>query len=166
MARLSNAASTRKIRRTTFSPRPAASCNFRSRPGRASESIPAYTRDGLSRSTMTQCWRSSSSGPARGNTLSNGCSGALSEFHVGGIKTNIPLFRVILNDPAFRAGELHTGYLDDLLKTQLDWNPRPSPELAGIAARIAERQGQSREGEPAAMNNSGWLASRREDLLR
>ncbi len=37
---------------------------------------------------------------------------ALNEYHVGGIKSNIGLFRAILNDPAFRAGDLHTGYLD------------------------------------------------------
>jgi acetyl-CoA carboxylase biotin carboxylase subunit len=61
---------------------------------------------------------------------------ALGEYHVGGIKTSIPLFRKILNDPAFRAGDLHTGYLDKLLTT-LDWTPKPNPELAAIAAQVA-----------------------------
>ena len=40
---------------------------------------------------------------------------ALYEYFVGGIKTNIPLFRRILNDPDFQAGKLHTGFLDRLL---------------------------------------------------
>ena len=31
---------------------------------------------------------------------------ALGEYYVGGIRTNIPLFEAILNDPAFRAGDL------------------------------------------------------------
>jgi acetyl-CoA carboxylase, biotin carboxylase subunit len=40
---------------------------------------------------------------------------ALSEYFVGGIKTNISLFRRILEDPGFQAGKLDTGFLDRLL---------------------------------------------------
>jgi acetyl-CoA carboxylase biotin carboxylase subunit len=40
---------------------------------------------------------------------------ALYEYFVGGIKTNISLFRRILSDPEFRAGHLDTGFLDRLL---------------------------------------------------
>jgi acetyl-CoA carboxylase, biotin carboxylase subunit len=40
---------------------------------------------------------------------------AISEYFVAGIKTNIPLFRRILNDADFQAGNLDTGYLDRLL---------------------------------------------------
>src|SRR5208282_5950499 len=40
---------------------------------------------------------------------------ALSEYFVGGIKTNISLFQRILGDADFRAGKLDTGYLDRLL---------------------------------------------------
>ena len=50
---------------------------------------------------------------------------ALGEYHVGGIKSNIPLFHAILNDPDFRRGDLHTGYLDQLLKTELKLNQQP-----------------------------------------
>jgi acetyl-CoA carboxylase biotin carboxylase subunit len=42
---------------------------------------------------------------------------ALSEYFVGGIKSNIVLFRRILSDPDFRAGRLDTSYLDRLLKS-------------------------------------------------
>ncbi len=70
---------------------------------------------------------------------------ALGEYHIGGIRTNIPLFRLILNDPAFRNGDLHTGYLDEFLKT-VDWASEASPELAGIATAIASRR---RTAEPA-----------------
>ena len=89
---------------------------------------------------------------------------ALGEYHVGGIKTNIPLFRLILSDPAFRAGDLHTGYLDDLLKT-VDWNTGPPAELAGIAARIAARIATETVSSSTAKQSS-WLVSGREDLLR
>jgi acetyl-CoA carboxylase, biotin carboxylase subunit len=40
---------------------------------------------------------------------------ALYEYFVGGIKTNISLFRRILAHPDFRAGKLDTGFLDRLL---------------------------------------------------
>jgi len=41
---------------------------------------------------------------------------ALIEFFIGGIKTNISLFRRILLDPEFQAGRVDTGFLDRLLK--------------------------------------------------
>jgi acetyl-CoA carboxylase biotin carboxylase subunit len=40
---------------------------------------------------------------------------ALSEYQIGGIKTNIPLHQRILRDPDFLAGNVHTRYLDQLL---------------------------------------------------
>lgn len=90
---------------------------------------------------------------------------ALDEYHVGGIRTNIPLFRVILNDPAFRAGDLHTGYLDALLRT-VTWERTLAPELAAIAALVASET--VREEEPTATPDrySRWLAAGREDLLQ
>lgn len=91
---------------------------------------------------------------------------AFGEYYVGGIKTNIPLFRLILSDPAFRAGELYTGYLDDLLKAPLEWTPPVRPELQEIAAVVAERQRTTRNTVPAGTGNSRWLVSGREELLR
>jgi len=41
---------------------------------------------------------------------------ALNEYFVGGIKTNISLFRRILSNPDFKAAKLDTGFLDRLLK--------------------------------------------------
>lgn len=41
---------------------------------------------------------------------------ALNEYFVGGIKTNISLFRRILRDADFRAARLDTGFLDRMLK--------------------------------------------------
>ena len=56
---------------------------------------------------------------------------ALNEYFVGGIKTNISLFRRILADPDFQGGKLHTGYLDRLLKA------RPAEEVKGGDAEVA-----------------------------
>jgi acetyl-CoA carboxylase biotin carboxylase subunit len=64
---------------------------------------------------------------------------ALNEYFVGGIKTNISLFRRILRDPDFRAARLDTGFLDRMLKqkeaVQDDSTTDPSAaQVAAIAA--------------------------------
>ena len=38
---------------------------------------------------------------------------ALREYDVGGIRTNIGFFREMLEDPEFRAGNLHTGFIEE-----------------------------------------------------
>jgi acetyl-CoA carboxylase biotin carboxylase subunit len=40
---------------------------------------------------------------------------ALAEYHIAGIATTLPLFRLLLDVPEFREGRLHTGLLDELL---------------------------------------------------
>src|SRR6201998_38874 len=60
---------------------------------------------------------------------------ALNEYFVGGIKTNISLFRRILSDPDFHAGKLDTGYLDRMLQRSDDKPADSKPaEVAAIAA--------------------------------
>jgi acetyl-CoA carboxylase, biotin carboxylase subunit len=43
---------------------------------------------------------------------------ALREYRLEGIKTTIPLHMRLLEDDAFRSGEYHTGYLEELLKKE------------------------------------------------
>jgi acetyl-CoA carboxylase, biotin carboxylase subunit len=57
---------------------------------------------------------------------------ALAEYFVGGIKTNIPLFLRILQDPDFQAARLDTGYLERLLGGSSA--EQSSPEAAEVAA--------------------------------
>jgi acetyl-CoA carboxylase biotin carboxylase subunit len=61
---------------------------------------------------------------------------ALNEYFVGGIKTNISLFRRILSDPGFQSGKLDTGYLDRLLKTKAPEVKGENAEVAAIAAGL------------------------------
>ncbi len=63
---------------------------------------------------------------------------ALNEYFVGGIKTNISLFRRILNDKEFREGKLDTGYLDRLLARPSQEAPgdERAAEVAAIAAGV------------------------------
>ena len=61
---------------------------------------------------------------------------ALNEYFVGGIKTNISLFRRILSDPGFQSGKLDTGFLDRLLKTKAPEVKREDADVAAIAAGL------------------------------
>jgi len=61
---------------------------------------------------------------------------ALYEYFVGGIKTNISLFRRILRDPDFRAGKLDTGFLDRLLAKPYREIDGQYPLMAAIGAAI------------------------------
>ncbi len=84
---------------------------------------------------------------------------ALSEYHIGGIESNLSLFRLILNEPNFVAGDLHTGYLDALLKTQPNFHPEPASHIPAIAAAaVAHRP--VRKNEPnAPPQPSRWRAA-------
>ena len=61
---------------------------------------------------------------------------ALNEYFVGGIKTNISLFRRILGDADFLAGRLDTGYLDRLLEIKPPEVKGEDAEVAAIAAGL------------------------------
>jgi acetyl-CoA carboxylase biotin carboxylase subunit len=89
---------------------------------------------------------------------------ALTEYHVGGIRTNLSLFRLILNEPNFCAGNLHTGYLDALLKTQPDFQPAPAEHVPPIAALAAAHR--KPPSAPVPAEPSAWLAAGRAEQLR
>ena len=103
----------------------------------------------------------------------------LDEYFVSGIKTNVALFRRILRDPDFRAGDLDTGLLERMLKkpdATLQSN-EALPEVAAIAAGIfaALRSNTSaRETTTTAKGssaNSGqptsnWRSTGRSEALR
>ena len=108
---------------------------------------------------------------------------ALGEYFVGGIKTNISLFRRILNDSDFHAAKLDTGFLDRMLarkeasggQTQEKNRTHSEAEVAAIAAGFlaalgvsgANGGGSDSSISPVSSNTaaSNWKnASRREGL--
>jgi acetyl-CoA carboxylase biotin carboxylase subunit len=99
---------------------------------------------------------------------------ALNEYFVGGIKTNLSLFRRVLHDPEFQAGRIDTGYLDRLLKTKLEESGGSgNAEVAAIAAglfAILEPSGAAGNGasrkESSAEASSGWKRTARTEALR
>jgi acetyl-CoA carboxylase biotin carboxylase subunit len=92
---------------------------------------------------------------------------ALGEYHIGGIQSNISLFQTILNDSAFRAGELDTGYLDRLLQRAFE-PPAPPSVLAAIAALVALERNRKPEiaNESVPVSAARWVMQGREDFLR
>jgi acetyl-CoA carboxylase, biotin carboxylase subunit len=98
---------------------------------------------------------------------------ALNEYFVGGIKTNMSLFRRILNDPDFRAGKLDTGYLDRLLKRKEEEGSveGKGAEIAAISAGLfavldpGEASSVAVGRQPVA-SPSQWKRAGREEGLR
>ncbi len=101
---------------------------------------------------------------------------ALSEYFVGGIKTNISLFQRILRDPDFRAAKLDTGFLDRMLKRPEETPPySTSAEVAAVAAGIFAMLGavsgtanRTSDCGSQAVDNavSKWRSASRSEVLR
>jgi len=103
----------------------------------------------------------------------------LSEYFVGGIKTNISLFRRILSNSDFRAAKIDTGFLDRLLKekdqsrdVQAD---AQTTEVAVIAAGMFAALGSTAAGAGERVSNgpvdkptseSRWKAAAQREALR
>ncbi len=103
---------------------------------------------------------------------------ALEEYTITGIKTNVGLFRRILTEPDFLRGDIHTKWLDDLLRRPRSAAP-PADEnqpvssvsdAAAIAAAIWQANQSGRHSSPSAApaaQPSRWKQEgRREQLDR
>ncbi len=87
---------------------------------------------------------------------------ALYEYFVGGIKTNISLFRRILKDPDFQAGNIDTGFLDRLLLKPSNETDVRRPIVAALGAAIfasMEPKATLPNGSGAAMPMNGKSAA-------
>jgi acetyl-CoA carboxylase biotin carboxylase subunit len=75
---------------------------------------------------------------------------ALAEYHVGGIKTNLPFHRQVMRHPAFIAGEYDTGFIE---RHKAELQPAsPDEETAALAAVVAAAHAQAKGtgGAPGA----------------
>jgi len=103
---------------------------------------------------------------------------ALSEYFVGGIKTNTSLFRRILKDPDFQAGNIDTGFLDRLLAKPSNETDVRRPVIAALGAAIfatLEPKATLPNGNGSASGNgkvsaapavSNWRRTGRAEALR
>jgi len=94
---------------------------------------------------------------------------ALGEYHVDGIRTTLPFFRWLLDQPAFTASRFHTTYLDEALQAR---NGQPfveaPPEAQEIAAMAAAINSILTPPSPDAPSGAPqrWKAQARTDALR
>ncbi len=101
---------------------------------------------------------------------------ALNEYFVGGIKTNVSLFRRILRDADFRAAKVDTGFLDRMLKQPEDKRADSNAaEVTAIAAGLFATLGSTEQGtgngagsgSPGAEKGaSNWKDVGRREALR
>jgi acetyl-CoA carboxylase, biotin carboxylase subunit len=102
---------------------------------------------------------------------------ALDEYAITGIRTNAGLFRRLLEEPEFLRGEIHTRWLDELLR-----RPRPAAgacaphgadvhnraEAAAVAAAVWQAKQNAAEAPrttPAEETASRWKMEGRRELL-
>jgi acetyl-CoA carboxylase biotin carboxylase subunit len=97
---------------------------------------------------------------------------ALGEYDVVGIKTSIPFFRWMLEQPDFLEARFHTAYLDEVLRTRAG-EPFTSADderidAAVIAAAIQHVLHPNRLNPINPMNptKSGWKERARNEALR
>jgi acetyl-CoA carboxylase biotin carboxylase subunit len=67
---------------------------------------------------------------------------ALAEYHVGGIKTNLPFHRQVMRHPAFIAGETDTGFIERHKAALAPMTP--DEEAAELAAIVAAAHAQEK----------------------
>jgi len=96
---------------------------------------------------------------------------ALNEYFVGGIKTNISLFRRILSNSDFQKGKMDTGFLDRLLSSPSpeirDGNARIAAIAAGVFAHFdARAASQAVDASQAGNGASSWKKMARIEVLR
>jgi acetyl-CoA carboxylase biotin carboxylase subunit len=92
---------------------------------------------------------------------------ALREYQVLGIKTTVPFFRWMLDQPAFEAATFHTGYLDEVLQTRQGEPFVTADEDAEVVAAIAVAlHASARPPAPAPAPQPGWKTRVRVEGLR
>jgi acetyl-CoA carboxylase biotin carboxylase subunit len=105
---------------------------------------------------------------------------ALDEYVIGGIRSNLSLFKRILRDPEFQAARIDTGYLDRLVAAENDLTAKSSvpdpaatvdgpevPDLQVAAAAIFELLAEKpRAAGAASESERAWKAAALREALR
>jgi len=90
-------------------------------------------------------------------------SEGISRFHISGIQTNLSFFREILADPEFRAGALHTGFIEEFFARRVKHDSLPERQ---VVAAIAAALGASGGGKPSVNGLARWTVANRSQLYR
>ena len=99
---------------------------------------------------------------------------ALAEYVVAGIRTTLPFFRWLLEQPDFAAGRFHTTYLDEAMAAR-GGQPFTMPDdgtldVAAIAAAVqtmfAAESGSARPNGEVRPSGRHWKGQARAEGLR
>jgi acetyl-CoA carboxylase biotin carboxylase subunit len=98
---------------------------------------------------------------------------ALAEYRVSGIRTTVPFFAWLMEQPDFQVGRFHTTFLDEILKTR---NGRPfvepsaeAEDVAAVATAIQMALTSAASGGAVvspSVSSGGWKARARAEALR
>ncbi len=92
---------------------------------------------------------------------------AISECCIGGVTTNIPFFAQILGDSEFRAGNLHTGFIDEWFNRRKTVDRlTEEQQIAAALVAVASAGEQKIRTATASTRSSGWLVAGRAEMLR
>jgi acetyl-CoA carboxylase biotin carboxylase subunit len=91
---------------------------------------------------------------------------AIDEYVVGGIRTNLGLFRRILNDAGFRTAAIDTGYLDRLLSQAAPVEEGNREDVAALAVAIFEHHRATPTLVTIRSPESAWKHIARREGLR
>jgi acetyl-CoA carboxylase biotin carboxylase subunit len=94
---------------------------------------------------------------------------ALDEYYIAGIKTNLSLFRRLVEHPDFREGRIDTGFLDRwMAEPRPPEDGLPGPERAAALAAAVEslRSAPSPSSPDGPAAGSRWKVEGRRSLLR
>jgi Acetyl/propionyl-CoA carboxylase, alpha subunit len=91
---------------------------------------------------------------------------AIQDYFIGGITTNLSLFRTILSDANFRTGNFHTSYLDGLLKTKPPAEGHEAQVAALAAGLFAAMEPASMGSASGGRDSSAWKRTARTDALQ
>jgi acetyl-CoA carboxylase biotin carboxylase subunit len=95
---------------------------------------------------------------------------ALQEYSIGGIKTNLPLFRRILAQPEFLSGSVNTGLLARMSDSASKDSDSEQQQIAVIAAGVFMHSSKSSSAATTSAGDSvassSWKKTARAEALR
>jgi acetyl-CoA carboxylase biotin carboxylase subunit len=91
---------------------------------------------------------------------------ALEEYQVLGIKTTIPFYQRVMENPAFVAGNVTTSFIDEVFSQQDQVRDHPLQEIALIAAAISQLESENHVQVSTPQGMNAWKIMARKEGLR
>lgn len=85
---------------------------------------------------------------------------ALSEFHIAGVTTNIPLLKTICSNKLYNEGTFNINFIENELKNELNYDvksPEESEKAAAIFLAVMKNRSSSKEVTKKDSDNNKWF---------